>query len=211
MFAALEAFVLNLVHTLPLELFVTVGSFIEEVIPPIPSPGIMVIAGSFAAVQAYSLHGLIVLVLLASLGKTAGAFVVYSVTKRAQHLFLENLGKMVNITHADIKHFGRHFTGGFRDYVSLTFLRSVPIVPSIVLSFGSGVLELPVRVFLVGTFLGTIVRDSFYLFVGFKGIDVLHAFVQKTTHIESVLVFSALAVCGVLFAYFTYRKFRKRK
>ena len=57
----------------------------------------------------------------------------------------------MRITHTDIERLGKHFTGGLRDYASLTFLRSIPIVPSILLSFGSGMLELPVRVFLVGT------------------------------------------------------------
>lgn len=209
MFATLEAFVLNLIHTLPLELFVVIGSFIEEVIPPIPSPGVMIIAGSFAVVQQYSLSGLIVLVLLASIGKTVGAFVLYSITKYAQQYLVQTFGHILNITQGDIEQFAKRFSGGLRDYVSLAVLRSVPIIPSVILSFGSGVIKLPVRVFLVGTFIGTIVRDSFYLFVGVSGASAFQAFVQKTTTIENYLTIGALILCATLLAYFIYRRLRK--
>jgi membrane protein DedA with SNARE-associated domain len=198
------------VHTLPLEVFVVVGSFIEEVIPPIPSPSIVVLAGSFAAVQAYSIQGIALLVLLASVGKTLGAFVVYTVTKHAQERLLEMFGHHVGITPDDVTRFSKRFTGGFRDYVSLAILRSTPIIPSILLSFGSGVIKLPIRVFLVGTFVGTIVRDSFYIFVGYSGTGVLKTFTEKTSHIESLITFGVLFACGILLVYFLVRRFKKR-
>lgn len=209
MFASLEAFVLNLVHTLPLELFVVVGSFIEEIIPPIPSPGIMIVAGSVATVQEYSLSGLIVLILLASVGKTVGAFTLYSVTKYAQHHLIKTFGHILNITYGDIERFGTRFSGGLRDYVSLAVLRSIPIIPSVILSFGSGVIKLPVRVFLVGTFIGTLVRDSFYLFVGASGTSALQALVDGTSLIESLLTLAVLAVCVVILGYFVYRRLKR--
>jgi len=209
MFQTLESFVLNLAHSLPLELFVIIASFIEEVIPPIPSPSIVVLAGSFAAVQQYSFHGLALLVLLASIGKTAGALVVYTVTKHAQSRLIETFGHLFGINEKDITRFGERFTGGLRDYVSLSILRSTPIIPSILLSFGSGVIKLPIRVFLVGTFIGTIVRDSFYLFVGYSGASALKSFTEQTTHIESIVTFGALFISGILLLYFLARRFRK--
>lgn len=209
MFGTLEAFILNLVHTLPLEVFVVVGSFIEEVIPPIPSPGIMVLAGSIAVVQNYSFGGLAFLVLLASLGKTSGALVLYSGTKYAQDYLVGTFGHMLNITQGDIDRFGKRFTGGFRDYASLAILRSVPIIPSVVLSFGSGVIKLPVRVFLVGTFIGTIIRDTFYLFVGISGTTTLEAFMYKTATVETYLTLGALIFCAGLFVYFIYKRLKK--
>ncbi len=209
MFERLESLVLNLAHSLPLELFVLIASFIEEVVPPIPSPSIVVLAGSFAAVQMYSLQGLALLVFLASIGKTLGAFVVYTLTKHAQRQLIDTFGHYINITEKDVTRFGDRFTGGLKDYVSLAVLRSTPIIPSILLSFGSGVIKLPKRVFLVGTFIGTIVRDSFYLFVGYSGAAALKSFTEQTTHIESVVTFGALFVGGMLFIYFLFRRFKR--
>jgi membrane protein DedA with SNARE-associated domain len=209
MFATLEALILNLIHTLPLGAFVVVGSFIEEIIPPIPSPSIMILAGSFAVVQNYSFGGLAFLVLLASLGKTTGALVLYSVTKYAQDYLVGTFGHVFNITQGDIERFGKRFRGGFRDYASLAILRSIPIIPSVILSFGSGVIKLPIRVFLVGTFIGTIVRDTLYLFVGVSGTSTLEAFVHKPATVETYLTLGALMFCAGLFVYFIFKRLKK--
>ncbi len=209
MFNALEVFVFNLINTLPLEVFVVVGSFIEEVIPPIPSPGVMILAGSFAVIQDYSFGGLAFLVLLASVGKTFGALVLYSGTKYAQDYLVGTFGHVFNVTQGDIERFGKRFTGGFSDYASLAILRSIPIIPSVILSFGSGVIKLPVRVFLVGTFIGTIIRDTFYLFVGVSGTATLVAFVHNTATIETYLTLGALIFCAGLFVYFIYTRLKK--
>jgi membrane protein DedA with SNARE-associated domain len=210
MFTHITDLTLALAHTLPLELFVVVGSFIEEIIPPIPSPGIMVLAGSFAVLQHYTLHALVVLVLLASLGKTIGAFVLYTATKYAQEYLIKTFGHTLNITQGEIDRFGRRFTGGVRDYFSFVILRSIPIIPSVLLSFGSGVIKLPIRVFLVGTFIGTIVRDTFYLFVGMSGITMFQTLVKHTTSIEAYITGGALVVCAILVTYFIYRRLTRK-
>jgi membrane protein DedA with SNARE-associated domain len=149
-------------------------------------------------------------VLLASLGKTIGAFVLYTATKYAQEYLIKTFGHTLNITQGEIDRFGRRFTGGVRDYFSFVILRSIPIIPSVLLSFGSGVIKLPIRVFLVGTFIGTIVRDTFYLFVGMSGITMFQTLVKHTTSIEAYITGGALVVCAILVTYFIYRRLTRK-
>ncbi len=210
MFQAIEDFFFSLAHTLPLELFVIVVSFLEEVVAPIPSPSVMVIAGSFGAVQGYSYAGLAILVLLASIGKTLGGVVMYFIAWKLKDVGLTFFGKFIDITQEDIERFGSKFTGSPKDYAIYIFFRSVPIIPSILLSFGSGVIRLPLRLFVIGTFVGTIVRDSFYIIVGYAGTDILHTYLENTAQAESVVQLLIVGFFGAFLLYLLIRRRRKR-
>ena len=210
MFQAIEHFVFSLAHTLPLEIFVIVASFLEEVIAPIPSPSVMVIAGSFSNMQGYSYAGLASLVLLASIGKTLGGLVMYWIASKLKDTGLSFFGKFIDLTHDDIDRFGSKFTGSARDYAVYIFFRSVPIIPSILLSFGSGVIRLPLRLFIIGTFVGTIVRDTFYLIVGYAGTSILHRYLANTAQAESVVELLIIGFLGVCILYLLMRRRRKR-
>ncbi len=206
---ALETALLELAHTLPLELFVVLASFIEEVIPPIPSPSIVVLAGTLASVQSYTLPMLVTLVVLASLGKTIGAFMVYSLVKRIGIEAINRFGSFLHIAHADIESYGKQITGTARDYILLSTLRGIPIIPSVVLSVGSGILRLPIRVFVVGTFIGTLFRDTIYIVIGYTGASVMKEFTLQTSFIETILTLCTLVACLYGIAIFRQKKRKK--
>jgi membrane protein DedA with SNARE-associated domain len=198
---ALEAFVVHLAGTLPLEVFVTVGSYLEEVIAPIPSPSIMLIAGSFGVVQGYTYVDLALLVLFASVGKTLGGLTMYVIARKVKDVTFNTFGRYIDLTREDVERFGKRFTGTARDYAVYIFFRSIPIIPSILLSFGSGVLHLPLRLFVIGTFVGTIVRDSFYIIVGVSGTKMLHGYLATASRTESMvqyLIVGAVAACLIV-------------
>jgi membrane protein DedA with SNARE-associated domain len=206
---SLEMFIASLAHSLPLELFVVLGSFLEEVIAPIPSPSIMVIAGSFGVVQGYTFSGLASLVLFASIGKTIGGLTMYWIAWKLKDVTLRVFGKFIDLKQEDIDRFGGRFTGTPRDYLVYIFFRSVPVIPSILLSFGSGVLRLPLRLFVVGTFVGTIVRDSFYITVGYKGTGILKTYLESTAQAESVMQYVIIGCLGLFILYLMVRRHRK--
>jgi membrane protein DedA with SNARE-associated domain len=197
---ALEAAVLNLANSVPLELFVTLGSFLEEVIAPIPSPSIMLIAGSFGVAQGYSYAGLAMLVMLASIGKTLGGLTMYFIAGKVKDIALKTFGRSLDVTEDDIHRFSGKFTGSWRDYFVYIFFRSVPIIPSILLSFGSGVIHLPLRLFIIGTFVGTIFRDTFYIIVGYAGTEMLYRYLESTSHTESLIqyIVGGFLVVGII-------------
>lgn len=171
----------------PLELFTFAGSFIEEVIAPIPSPIVMTVTGSIASAQEKAMWYLLILSLIGACGKTLGAVLVYWIADKAENILIGKFGKVIGVTHQEIESLGKKLNGGWKDLWILLFLRALPIMSSAVVSVCSGVVKIPMRVYLISTFFGTIIRDFFYLYVGFTGIAALQHLVEGFDSIESVI------------------------
>lgn len=208
MLSHLEEILLSYIHSLPLELFAFIASFVEEVIAPIPSPSVMMLTGSFASMNGYVLPGLIALTLIAACGKTLGAIVVYFVSNRAEDFIMRKFGKFFGVTTENVTAFGQKFGNGWRDYLLLTFFRALPIVPSSLVSIGSGLIKIPFKLFIIATFFGTVIRDGVYLYVGFVGTEFLHSLITKSTSVESIVEIFGLFLFVLFFGYL-YLKRRK--
>lgn len=183
----------------PLELFTFAGSFIEEVIAPIPSPIVMTVTGSIASAQGKMMWYLLILSLIGAAGKTLGAVLVYIVADKAEDVLVGRFGKLIGVTHKEIEALGKRLHGGWKDMGFLLFLRALPIMSSTVVSVCCGVVKIPIRVYIISTFFGTIIRDFFYLYVGFTGIKALHGLVEGFDNIESVIqVVIAALIVGVI-------------
>ncbi len=210
MFVQLEESLIALAHVIPLEMFVLVASFVEEIVAPIPSPTVMLVAGSFAQAQGYTLYALIILVVVGALGKTVGALIVYMISSKAEDVVLRTFGKFFGVTEADIAHLHSMLQNNVRDYALLTALRALPIMPSVLLSVGSGVLKVPLNLFIFSTFFGTLFRDGVYLYVGYVGTELLMTFVETGTDIESYIEYGTALVVLVGIIYFLYRRRRTK-
>jgi|CXWL01.1.fsa_nt_gi membrane protein DedA with SNARE-associated domain len=213
MFTYLETLLISFGKILPLEAFVFVASIVEEIIAPIPSPTIMLLSGSLAQLQERTLYMLIPLALIGACGKTLGALLVYFVSDRFEDFAMSRFGHFFNVSHADIETFGKKLGNGKRDYLFLTTLRALPFIPSVFLSVGLGVLKIPLPLFITSTFLGTIIRDGFYLYAGFMGTEVLSKFIAQSTHVETYIEIAGVtAVLAILTRlYFMRRKAHLRK
>lgn len=207
MFAYLEAQVLSLATLLPLPVFAAVSSFIEEIVAPIPSGPVMLVMGSLAQVQGYSLMMVFGLVLAATAGKLFGALVVYVIADKAEDILLGRFARFFGVTHTQIEAFGARLGRGWRDYVLLTILRTLPFVPSVVVSFGAGALKIPLRLFIVATIIGTILRDSFFLYLGYAGIGAAEGLIERFSTIESLLQVLIAVVLVIAFFVLVYLRF----
>lgn len=206
MFTHIEETMLSLIHTLPLEVFVFIASFIEEVIAPVPSAAVLLLTGSFAAIQERPLLGLIPLAILAAIGKTIGAILVYYFSEKIGGAVLTRFGGFFNVKREEISDFGQKMNGSTRDYLLLILFRALPIVPSSVVSIGCGLMKIPPRLFIITTFIGTIVRDSIFLYIGYEGTQLLNAIANQSTSIESLVQTLILAsIVGVL-GYLYYKR-----
>jgi membrane protein DedA with SNARE-associated domain len=210
MFTEIETALLNYIEVLPLEIFVFVASFVEEVVAPVPSSAVLLMTGSFAAVQDRTLLELIPLALIAALGKTFGAILVYYLSDTIGGAVVTRYGKFFGVTHEAITAFGQKITGSPKDYLLLIAFRALPIVPSAVVSIGCGLLKIPHKLFLVTTLIGTIIRDSIFLYIGYRGTQVLSAFATNSTNIESVVqaIFLTALVATLAYFYFKRRQVR---
>ena len=210
MFTSLEETLLSLAYSLQLEWFVFVASIVEEIIAPIPSPTVMVVAGSVANVQLYGLKMLVILACIGALGKTCGALVVYEISHRAENFVMRHFGRYIDVTPETVEKFGKKIGTGSQGLLTLTLFRALPIVPSVLVSVGSGILKVPRSIFILSAFFGTIFRDGFYLYVGYVGTDSLRFLVTQSTHVESIIEYvSVIGVFGAS-AYFFYRQKKKK-
>ncbi len=202
----LEAFATKV----PLEVFVFIGSLVEEIVAPIPSPSILTLAGSIALEQEKTLIFLIWLAVLGSVGKTLGGWVLYWIGDKAEDIITHKWGKFFGISHKHIEHLGERFHKGHRDIWLLTFLRALPIFPSAPISIGSGVIKLPIKVYLLGTFLGTIVRGFIYIYLGYTGVEFIKSISTNLDKTETIL--QLMIVIGLfLIIGWSYWKRRKSK
>lgn len=208
MFSALDTATLSLAQQLSLEWFVVVASFIEEVIAPVPALAVLMTTGSLAAIQGRTVPELLPLILLATIGKSVGAVIVYYLAERVGGLMVSKFGKFFEITPADIESFSSKITGGPRDYLILTLIRAAPIIPSSVVSIGSGILKIPFRVYMVATIVGTIVRDGFFLYVGYTGTEFLSSLAGNTDNVESLIQngFILIVLLSLMYLFYRHRK-----
>ncbi len=165
----------KLAGVLPTEIFVTIGALVEELIAPIPSPLVMTLGGSLAASQEKALSYLGVLALLGAIGKTFGSWLIYLISDKAEDFVMNKLGKYVGVTHREVQIIGRHLNKGWRDDFILFLLRAIPIMPTAPVSIVCGLIKLNLRTYLTSTFLGTFVRNVFYLYLGYTSVDALES------------------------------------
>jgi membrane protein DedA with SNARE-associated domain len=207
MFLHLEQILISYAGHMHLAIFAPLVSFIEELIPPIPSPSVMIATGAMAQVQEYLIFGLIFLAILGSLGKTLGASVVYCVAIKVEDFFNGKITKFIGITQEQITAFGARLSRSWRDYVILTILRALPIVPSSLLSVGCGLLKINYKVFVISTLIGSAIRDFIYIYLGYVGTKVAISFFKNTTNTaESIVEIVAVVIIILIFGYLYFRR-----
>lgn len=191
---------------LPTEVFVTVGAFIEELIAPIPSPLVMTLAGSLAASEGKTLTYLGVLAFLGAVGKTIGSWIIYHIADKSEDFVMNKLGRFVGVSHREIEIIGKHLNHGWRDDVILFLLRAIPIMPTAPVSIVCGLIKLHLRTYLVSTFLGTLVRNIFYLYLGYTSLGALESLNEGIDSFEKFGYLILLVAVGAAFLWIYKQK-----
>lgn len=183
---------------IPIGPFVLVGGFIEEIIAPIPSPLIMTLAGSALHIQGKGIFMLILISMLAAIGKTLGSWLIYVVSDRAEDVVAHKFGKWLGVTHKDIESIGKHFDKTWKDDILLVILRAVPIIPGAPIAVVCGIIKLSPKTYLRSTFIGTWLRSLLFGYVGYVGLSKRQSLVDSISTLETVgkiiLVFSVLGL-----------------
>ena len=211
MFFNLDQILTSIASYIPLPFFAFLASAIEEMIPPVPSPSIMMISGFFASLQEYSIYGFIFIVIIGSFGKTLGAWFIYFIMDKVEDFLSTRFGRLIGLTHQDIESFGARLGKGTRDYFILIMLRAIPVFPSTIISVGGGLLKINLRLFLVSTFIGSLFRNALYIYLGYLGTTVAESFIKKTTGIESVIQISIVLIIVVTLAIMYYKRYKNNK
>jgi len=168
--------------------------FIENIFPPIPSEVILLFGG-------YASHttnlNIWIVILSATIGSILGAIVLYFAgyalgKERLKKLLSGKLGKWLHFGPENIEK-ADHWFGKF-GYKAVLICRCIPVVRSIV-SIPAGICKINFGVFLLLTFIGSIVWNTIITWLGFFANDAWTT-VQTYLGIYSdiILVLLVLAV-----------------
>lgn len=206
-FSSLEHLVKYGALHLPLEAFVFLGSFLEEVVSPIPSALIMGVAGSVALMREEPLWFLLLLAAIGNVGKTLGAWFYYFLGDKLEDLFIPKAKKWFGISHQDLENIGKRFVGHhWKDGGVLFLLRLLPPFPTTPVSITAGIIKMDLRVFLLATYAGNFFKDLLYLYIGYAGIAKLHTLWRHIDDVKLVVDVAVLLIIALfLFILYTER------
>lgn len=198
----LIAWLEQIATNISLELFVVVGAFLEEIIAPIPSPFVMATAAVIAKEQNYMLLQLAFVILIGAIAKTASTYVVYVAADKAEDVLIGKMGKYVGIDHSHIEKIGNILRGTWWDDVLLFLSRAIPLVPTFPISAAAGVIKYNLKSYILLTFIGSIIRNVFYLWIGYFGyaqIEKLwNALKEQPVLVALILMILVVSVVAVI-------------
>jgi len=199
----------SLATQIPLPLFTLIGGFIEEVLAPIPSPFVMMLAGSIGKSQNYTIAALIGISALGALGKTLGAWILYIIGDKAEDFALGKFGKFIGIEGKDVESIGKYFKGGAKDWLIMIAMRAIPIMPTSPLSLIAGVIKIDLKAYLIGGFIGTVIRNFFFVYLGYVGLDTAESLTSGLSSAETIAKVVFVVVVGLGLVYLYYKRSKK--
>ncbi|HEX6312182.1 MAG TPA: DedA family protein [Acidimicrobiia bacterium] len=174
---------------------------IENLFPPIPSEIVLPFAGFVARDGGATLPGMI---LAATLGSLAGAWVLYGIAAaigpERLHAFVHRYGKWFRLTHDDVARAEAWFDR--RATMSVLVGRCVPLIRSLV-SIPAGFRRMPFVTFTIYTFLGSLVWNGALIGAGYVLRDNWEDVEKYIDYFQYVVI--AVLVGAV--AWFVWRRF----
>ncbi len=189
----------------PLEIFAFVGSIIEEIVAPIPSPLIMATAGTIASTQGKEILFLFWIAAIAAIGKTIGCWFFYFIADKAEDFLLGKFGKLIGFSHQEVESIGKHFSGTKKDDLVVIFLRALPIMPQTPVSIACGLIKMDLSHYIRSTLIGAFLRSLMMLYIGYSSINFLKSLVEGMNSVESWMNIG-IAVVFVAILGFVYWK-----
>ncbi len=207
--------ILEIIHQLILSWGATgvfAGSVIEEVISVIPSALVQLGAGFFMLQgMETSLSSVIFLfthvALPASLGLAIGSLVFYAIGYMGGKPIIEKYGKFFTVSWDMIEKFEDKFSHTTKDEFAFFIARTIPAIPSVVLSTLSGVIRMNLFKYTLLSFLGTIPRAFVLGFIGWKLGNSYTSLAGSLGTIENIILVCITLGVG---AFLLYRLLKKK-
>jgi len=180
---------------------------LENVFPPIPSEIILPFGGFMTTYTSMTVPGVII---ASTAGSVVGAVILYGI---GLLLDVERLEKIINrwghilrVTKEDI----RKADAWFDRYGIWTvlFCRMVPLIRSLI-SIPAGMSNMKFALFLIFTFIGTLIWNIILVCVGAALGDNWHA-ITNFMDVYSNIAYAIIAVGIVVFVFFFFRNKRKK-
>jgi membrane protein DedA with SNARE-associated domain len=192
---------------------VFIGVIIESVIVPIPSPlvimgaGFILIEPTLGAAQALAPIFLRI-VLPGAAASTLGAYIGYGLGYWGGKPLVDRMQSFLGFSWSEVEALEKRFRAG-QVKASIFFLRALPIFPLSVISAAAGLIRLPLGLFSLWTFYGTIPRCLFLGYLGWWMGETYHHIAAGIDRAETIV--SALLILVILAANFWLRARVRRR
>lgn len=177
---------------------VFLASILEEIIAPIPST---LVVFSSAALLTQGLHGwagvlviLFKIMLPASVGITIGSLFPYFLARIGEKVAVEKFGKYLGISWSSVEAMQKRVEKASSVEVAIFVARAVPGMPSLAVSIFSGLARVPVREYILWSFLGCLPRNLILGLAGWWGGRQYGAVIELLSFTESGVLIIILAV-----------------
>lgn len=194
--ADLSQFVLDLIQTAGYP-GIFLAMFFEGIITPIPSEMIVPLGGYLAWQGEMELWAV---VLVATLGSTAGSTVSYYIARILGRPLLLRYGRYIGIDESTVSRSERFFAS--RGGISVMVGHMIPGIRSVV-SYPAGICRMDIRMFLLYTFMGGLVWNSVLASAGYLLGDHWMSFWQGMEGWDVVII---VTVAAAFVAYLAWTK-----
>jgi len=195
---------------------VFLATLLEEIIAPIPSPLVSLMAGFFLlpsgekALIEIVWQALFIIALPVAFGITIGSIAIYGIGYIGGKPAIEKSKKWLGLKWSDIEKMESKLIRGSGDEIMLFALRLMPIVPGAAISGFCGIVRYPLKNFAVVTFLGSFTRALLLGIVGWYAGDAYTTYSEIISKTEKYL-FVILVVLAIFFLARFYVKRKKQR
>ncbi len=186
---------------------------IEEIIVPIPSALVLFTAGFVllkGTVSFELLRNLIfVIAIPGALGLTLGSTFVYYLSYYGGKPFIIKYGSYLGISWQEILDFDEKMNKSVYDEYVFVLARTIPIVPSSLIAVFAGVTRMPIKKYLILTFIGSIIKAATYAYVGYRVGELYQVYAEKIGQYEDMGLTLIIFVMATFFSYRIYKKYSK--
>lgn len=193
---------------------ILVGSFLEEVIAPIPSAliqisgGFLLFEGKAITIQNF-VSFILNLSIPAAVGVALGSVLVYYFVYTLGDLFITKYGKYFGITITDLEKFDTKLEKKHRDLWLVFVGRMIPGIPGPLVSAFAGIFKIPFHRYFPVSVLGTFIRATFYGFIGWQIGSAYQEYQALFDELEKYMLIVALVAVTVFVIYRVYKKRKK--
>ncbi len=189
----------------PIVIYVFIGSFVEELVAPIPSPIVLTTAGSLVDLQHKGFLYLFLVALFAVTGKMLATLIYYFAAFKGEELLNKRFFKLLGLGALNVDKYGKLIENTKQGELFFVLLRVIPIFPAAPVSFLAGLIGMTFKKFAILTAIGLYIRSMILLVAGFYFYEQLDGVLELLIHWESNITYIIALVIVIIGLLYTYK------
>ncbi len=199
-----ESFQASMAH-FPVAIYVFVGSFVEELVSPIPSPLVLTSAGFLIDSQGKGIIYLFIVAFFGMVGKMLATMLYYYAGLKGEEFFDKKIARVLGLSNLDVDKYGNFFEDNKKGIVLFLLVRIIPIFPSAPVSLVAGMIKMDTRKFVILSAIGIYFRNLMLLAFGYFSYENMDYVLDIIMNLESKLGEALLLVVMAGFAVYAYK------